>query len=69
MHPQRYYFHPHHKSDRHSFSQRTRFIPDELLPYFAQVNAGKSKQDSTQGATPSDVTTADVRRKIGRMWA
>ncbi len=69
MHPQRYYFHPHHKSDRHSFSQRTRFIPDELLPHFAQVNAGKSKQDSAQDATDSDITTADVRRKIGRMWA
>lgn len=69
MHPQRYYFHAHHKSDRHSYSQRTRFVPDELLPYFDQINAGKSKGNQMQDAAASDVTTADVRRKIGRMWA
>lgn len=68
MHPHRYYFHAHHKSDRHSYSQRTRFIPDELLPFFDQVNAGKPKSDQRQDGAASDVTTADVRRKIGRMW-
>ena len=69
LHPHRYYFHSHHKSDHHSYSQRTRFIPDELLPYFEQVNAVKSKMDFKRDATASDVTTADVRRKIGKMWA
>ena len=38
MHPQRYYFHAHHKSDHHSYSQRTRFLPDEILPLFERVS-------------------------------
>ena len=69
LHPHRYYFHSHHKSDHHSYSQRTRFIPDELLSHFEQVNAVKSKMDFKRDAMASDVTTADVRRKIGKMWA
>ena len=57
------------KGDHHSYSQRTRFIPDELLSHFEQVNAVKSKMDFKRDAMASDVTTADVRRKIGKMWA
>ena len=68
VHPQRYYFHPHHKSDRHSYSQRTRFIPEELLPYFELVTTRHPEAGLCPGTTGSDVSTADVRRKIGRMW-
>ncbi len=67
-HPHRYYFHSHRKSDHHSYSQRTRFIPDELLPHFEQVNAAGSKHDFQREAAKSEMTTADVRRRIGRMW-
>jgi len=69
MHPQRYYFHAHHRSDMHSYSQRTRFIPDELLSQFNQVTTAKLKPDGTSQSEQSNVKTADVRRKIGRMWA
>ena len=69
LHPHRYYFHNHRKSDQHSYSQRTRFIPDELLPWFEPVTMRRSTLDFPQGDAASDVTTADVRKRIGRMWA
>ena len=68
LHPQRYYFHAHFKSDRHSYSQRTRFIPEELLPWFESKVVQVSKQESLTGEAKGDVTTADVRKRIGRMW-
>ena len=69
LHPHRYYFHNHRKSDQHSYSQRTRFIPDELLPWFEPVTMRRSTLEFPQDDTAGDVTTADVRRRIGRMWA
>ncbi len=69
LHPHRYYFHNHRKSDQHSYSQRTRFIPDELSPWFEPVTTGRSTLEFPQGDAAGDVTTADVRKRIGRMWA
>ena len=69
LHPHRYYFHNHRKSDQHSYSQRTRFIPDELLPWFEPVTMERSTLELPHGDMAGDVTTADVRRRIGRMWA
>ncbi|WP_010585735.1 ATP-dependent helicase [Schlesneria paludicola] len=69
LHPQRYYFHSPFKSDRHSYSQRTRFIPDELLTWF------ESKTIKTSGPAVEDhgktavASTADVRKRIGKMWS
>lgn len=68
MHPQRYYFHPYQKSDRHSYSQRTRFIPDELLPYFDCVTPTRAASDASKNDLNTGVTTSDIRKKIGRMW-
>ena len=68
VHPHRYYRN-HRKSDQHSYSQQTRFIPDELLPWFEPVTTKRSTLDFPQGEAAAGVTTADVRRRIGRMWA
>ena len=68
LQPQRYYFHPHFKSDRHSFSQRTRFLPEELMPWFEQVAAARNPSEGN-ASDPAVGSTADVRRKVGRMWA
>lgn len=69
LHPHRYYFHNYRKSDPHSYSQRTRFIPDKLLPWFEPVATGQSTREFPQGDVASAVTTADVRKRIGRIWA
>lgn len=69
MHPQRYYFAARGRSDTHAFSQRTRFIPDELLPKFSTVAARQTHGDRESGLPTSEMTTADIRRRIGKMWA
>jgi DNA helicase-2/ATP-dependent DNA helicase PcrA len=69
LHPQRYYFHSHFKSDRHSYSQRTRFIPDELLEWFEPLTVKRSTLDVSNDDSAGDRTTAEVRKRIGRMWA
>ena len=69
MHPQRYYFHNHAKSDRHSYSQRTRFIPDELLEWFEPFTVPRAMNDISGKDQATDVTTVDVRKRIGKMWA
>lgn len=69
LHPQRYYFHNHAKSDHHSYSQRTRFIPDELLEWFEPFTVTQKGGDVAGKDPITDVTTADVRKRIGKMWA
>jgi ATP-dependent DNA helicase UvrD/PcrA len=69
LHPLRYYFHGRNQSDHHSYSQRTRFIPEELLPCFDQVAAATPAQDLQSDTTTGNITTAEIRKKIGRMWA
>ena len=69
MHPQRYYFHSHFKSDRHSYSQRTRFIPEELLEWFDRVTVKVAALDASNQHSATGVTTADIRKRIGKMWA
>lgn len=69
LHPQRYYFHNHSKSDHHSYSQRTRFIPDELLESFEPFTVARPKLDFSEKDPATDITTADVRKRIGKMWA
>lgn len=68
-HPQRYYFTSRHRNDQHSYSQRTRFIPDELIPLFEVVTARLADRDGTAGSGPALMSTSDVRRRIGRMWS
>lgn len=68
LHPQRYYFHSHFKSDRHSYSQRTRFLPDEVMEYFDRVQLNTRTPASSGYETATGVTTADVRKRIGKMW-
>jgi len=69
LQPQRYYFHAHHKSDRHSYAQRTRFLPEETLTHFDQVTVSPATLELPTNDTPAVFTSAEVRKKIGRMWA
>ncbi|MBA4029370.1 MAG: ATP-dependent DNA helicase [Planctomyces sp.] len=66
-HPQRYYFHGRNQSDRHSYSQRTRFLPDDILSAWELV-VPRSPGAMPSGPVENGLTTADVRKKIGRMW-
>ncbi len=67
-HPQRYYFMHRSRNDHHSYSQRTRFLPEAILPLFTTVNP-RPTGSSPETAVPAPVlSTADVRSRIGRLW-
>jgi DNA helicase II / ATP-dependent DNA helicase PcrA len=67
IHPQRYYFHGRMQSDLHSYSQRTRFLPDKLLPLF-EVLTLKGDGGREAGRLQQVTTTAAVRERFGKMW-
>ena len=60
--PQRYYHHPWGRSDRHSFAQLSRFLPDEILPLFNRVTHAAPGDEpppvAAEGAPASSVTQA-----------
>lgn len=67
-HPQRSYFANRSWSDQHSLSQRTRFLPDSLLPLFERVTPRREAAGSDTTSDTALISTAEVRRRIGRMW-
>jgi len=67
-HPQRYYFSPRPNTDQHSFSQRTRFLPESILPLFDTIPARAGGSASDNGPLPKFLSTAAVRQRIGKLW-
>jgi DNA helicase-2/ATP-dependent DNA helicase PcrA len=69
-HPERYYFHGRFKSDAHSFSQLTRFLPEDILPLFERRSAGlgEADDDETSDVPSPHLSTAGVRNRIRRAW-
>lgn len=65
-HPMRYYWPGH--GDHHSFSQRTRFLPNKLLPCFEQCVASSLDEDSEIDDSPSRQTSKSVRRRTKDLW-
>lgn len=53
-------------SDRHSYAQLTRFLPQEVVELFEQVSLEpKASDDAPSSKRPAD----DIRKKIAAMWA
>jgi DNA helicase-2/ATP-dependent DNA helicase PcrA len=53
-------------SDRHSYAQITRFLPEALLDRFERISLEpKAQRDSASTTVP----TIDVRKKVASMWA
>ena len=71
-HPQRYYFTHRGRSDRHSWSQLTRFLPADVLATFDQRRPLEEAADGTAGAAgarpPAGRSTAEIRKRLNRMW-
>ncbi len=68
-HPHRYYFHGRYRGDAHSFSQLTRFLPEDVQQHFDRIIAGGEIETDDADDAVSDVTTADIRDGIKRMLA
>lgn len=66
--PQRYYFTARQRNDHHSYAQRTRFLPDELLPWFDLVTPQSAAPDAPRPPHTAVLTSAEVRSRIGRMF-
>ena len=71
-HPQRYYFHGRYRSDAHSFAQLTRFLPEDVHPFFERRTAGPDGDnlptEKTSDVPTPQFTTADVRKRAKNMW-
>jgi len=67
-HPDRYYFHGRRVSDAHSFAQLTRFVADDVRACFERRAATMAQSDIADEQTSIDLSTADIRRRVKRMW-
>lgn len=68
--PERYYFHNRRKSDQHSLSKITRFLPPPIQSLFDRQSLGHSF-GSGSGAGQSGLIqgdTSEIRRKISKLW-
>ena len=67
--PQRYYFRGRRRSDAHGFSQRSRFLTDDVLECCDRRPARTlDPQDIDADDASADVTAADIRRRIKGLW-
>jgi DNA helicase-2/ATP-dependent DNA helicase PcrA len=65
--PLRYYWPG--RSDRHTFAQRTRFLPDKVLPCFEQCVTDPLAEADDETGTPSGrLTSRSVRRRTKDLW-
>jgi len=62
--PLKYYHKKHRLSDRHTFAQLTRFLPDSVLAHFDRVKL----EPRPELQRPLGVATGDIRKKIASMW-
>jgi DNA helicase II / ATP-dependent DNA helicase PcrA len=65
--PLRYYVKGRGLSDRHSYSQITRFIPEPLMHRFERIRL--EPQANTDTKPSATVNTDVIRKKIAAMWA
>lgn len=69
-HPQRQYFSHRGRSDRHSWSRLTRFLPEEILKTF---QLRRPQEESAGGTRPGGKktpvrTTASIRDQLNQQW-
>jgi DNA helicase-2/ATP-dependent DNA helicase PcrA len=72
LRPERYYFHHRRRSDQHSLSKVTRFLPTALQAGMERVSAGSVSGDPSGSRTGQGGLvagdTSEIRKKIARLW-
>jgi len=69
--PERYYFHNRRKSDQHSLSKVTRFLPTHIQAMFDRQSHGATYGSGVGGAGQSSLIqsdTSEIRKKISKLW-
>jgi len=66
--PLRYYHS--YSGDRHGYAQRSRFLPDSILPCFGQCVSAELEDDDEQSSpTPSRHRSREVRQDMKDLWS
>jgi DNA helicase-2/ATP-dependent DNA helicase PcrA len=66
--PQRFFTHGQHtRGDRHVYAQRTRFIPNSLLPHFESVSWPAASSESARRQTAQG-PRVDIGARMRGMW-
>ncbi len=69
--PERYYFHNRRKSDQHSLSKITRFLPSHIQALFDRKSQGMTYGSGFSGTGQSGLIqsdTSEIRKKISKLW-
>ena len=69
--PERYYFHNRRKSDMHSLSKITRFLPPNIQTHFERQSQGMTYGAGYGGTGQSGLIqsdTSEIRKKIAKLW-
>jgi DNA helicase-2/ATP-dependent DNA helicase PcrA len=68
--PERYYFHHRRRSDQHSLSRITRFLPAAVQKMMTRKSCGNVCGDGRTGVERllADHDTTEIRRRISRLW-
>jgi len=69
--PERYYFHNRRKSDQHSLSKITRFLPPHIQELFDRHSQGMTYGSRYDGKSQSSLIqgdTSEIRKKIAKLW-
>ncbi len=69
--PERYYFHNRRKSDQHSLSKITRFLPTHIQAVFERQSQGMTYGSGYGGTGQSGLIqsdTSEIRKKISKLW-
>ena len=69
--PERYYFHNRRKSDQHSLSKITRFLPTHIQALFDRQSQGRTYGSGSGGTGQSGLLqsdTSEIRKKISKLW-
>ena len=69
--PERYYFHNRRKSDQHSLSKITRFLPSHIQALFDRKSQGMTYGSGFGGAGQNGLIqsdTSEIRKKISKLW-
>jgi len=71
LRPERYYFHNRHKSDQHSLSKITRFLPAAIQSLFDRQSQGMTYGSASGTFGQSSLIqsdTSEIRKRISKLW-
>ena len=63
-----YIKHQSRRGDRHLYTPRTRFVPDDMLSMFERVSMARESAGALETAESAHAVRIDVGQKLRQMW-